>query len=197
VVVAVVASLLVVAPPPAGSASTSWKAVLTFDKNQRHPFSSRLVWRLHQRRAGGAWKVVETRSWRAGSGMPGKAGRNPCVRSHGWLPNGTYGLRLKLDNPGRYIKGRAFRLDDKACPNGTVRRNLYLHTEQGAGNRQCRDARGDQSCRWEQPRINEYKSYGCIKVAPGDLAQLTRLFRRHFAAGVRHPVHRVALRVVG
>ena len=182
---------------PAEASGPQWRAVITLDKNHRNQFSSRLTWRLHQRQAGGAWKVVETRSWRAGSGLPGRVGRNPCARSRGWLPNGTYGLRQVDENPGRLIKGRAFRLDDKACPNGTVRRNLYLHTEQGARNRQCPDRAGDQVCRWEHPRINDYKSLGCIKIAPGDLAELTRLYRRHFAGGVRHSTARVALRVVG
>jgi hypothetical protein len=194
VLLAVLASLLVAAP--AESAPRPWRGELVFDKNWKNQFNSRLTWRLHQRQAGGGWKVVETRSWRAGSGLPGKVGRNSCATSKGWLPNGTYRLRQTNDNPGRLIKGRAFRLDDKACPSGKVRHNLYLHTEQGAGNRQCPDRRGDQVCRWEFPRINDYKSLGCIKMSPRDLAELTTLFHRHFAAGVRYPVDQVVLRVV-
>ena len=194
VLLALVASLLVAAP--AESATPQWRGELTFDKNWKNQFNSRLIWRLHQRQAGGAWKVVETRSWRAGSGLPGKVGRNSCATSKGWLPNGTYRLRQTNENRGRLIKGRAFRLDDKACPSGRVRHNLYLHTEQGAGNRQCPDRRGDQVCRWESPRINDYKSLGCIKMSPRDLAELTRLFHRHFAAGIRYPSDRVSLRVV-
>ncbi len=81
-------------------------------------------------------------------------------------------MRQSNDWHGRLIKGRAFRLDDKACPNGNVRHDLFVHTEQGARNRQCPNRRGDQVCRWEYPRYNDYKSLGCIKMSPGDLAQL-------------------------
>jgi hypothetical protein len=190
----VAASLFVAAP--AESAQATWRGVLTFDKNWQNQFSSRLTWQLYQRQAGGAWKVVETKSWRAGSGLPGRAGRNSCARSRGWLPNGTYRLRQSNNYRGNVIRGRVFRLDDKACSNGRVRHNLFLHSEQTAGNGQCRDRRGDQPCRWEFPRVNDYKSLGCIKMSPGDIAQLTALFHRHFAAGVRYAANQVSLRVI-
>jgi len=192
----VVSVLLAVPAAPAASASPPWRAVLTFEKNPQHQFQSRMVWRLYQRRAGGAWKLMQTNSWRAGSGLPGKDGRNSCATSKGWLPNGTYQVRQSDDYHGNVIKGRVFRLDDKACSSGRVRHNLFLHTETGAGNRQCADRRGDQACRWEYPRINDYKSLGCIKMAPGDLAELVRLYHQHFGAGVRYPKARVVLRVV-
>jgi hypothetical protein len=191
---ALMAALLVSAP--AESASSPWRGVLTFNKNWNNQFNSRLTWRLYQRQAGGAWKVVEVRSWRAGSGLPGRGGRNSCVTSTGWLPNGTYRMRQYNDYHGRLIKGRAFRLDNKACARGKVRHDLFVHTEQGARNRQCADGRGDQVCRWEYPRFNDYKSLGCIKMSPGDLAELVSLFHKHFGAGVRYPSGRVALRVV-
>ncbi len=200
-VLALLAALMVVLGPlaiasPATSADFPWRATITFDKNPKNQFDSRVVWRLYQRQSG-AWKLVETRDWRAGAGLPGKVGRNSCATSRGWLPNGTYHLKQYNNYPGNKIHGRAFRLDDKACPSGRVRHNLFLHTEQGPGNRQCRDRRGDQGCRWEWPRINDYKSYGCIKMAPGDLAQLTYLYHRHFSAGVRYPTDRVSLVVTG
>ena len=182
--------------PPAHSASPPWRGVLEFDKNWNNQFNSRLTWRLYQRQAGGAWKLVQSTSWRAGSGLPGRVGRNSCATSRGWLPNGTYRMRQYNDYPGRVIKGRAFRLDDKACPSGKVRHDLFVHTEQGARNRQCRDRRGDQACRWEYPRFNDYKSFGCIKMSPGDLASLVRLYHQHFGAGVRYPKARVVLRVI-
>ena len=191
----IVALVVTLAPllvsPPAGSAGYPWKATITFDKDSQHQFASRVVWRLFSQEAG-AWKLVETRSWRGGSGLPGRGGQNSCAWSRGWLPNGTYGLRLYDNYPGHTIHGRAFRLDNKNCGNGNVRHDLFLHTEQATGNRQCRDRRGDQSCRWEWPRINDYKSLGCVKMAPGDLAELTVLFKRHFAAGTRYPTDRVA-----
>jgi hypothetical protein len=190
----VLASLLVAAP--AQSASSPWRAVITFDKNWDSPSASRLTWQLQQRQGNGSWKVVETQSWRSGSGMLGRSGRNSCTKNKGWLPNGTYAMRQYNNYPGNKIKGRAFRIDDKSCPNGTRRVDLFIHTEQGPGNTQCRDRRGDQLCRWEAPRINDYKSAGCIKLAPADLTQLVRLYQRHFSANVRYAKSQVVLRVV-
>lgn len=190
----VVASLLLASP--AGSATPPWRGVVTFDKNWKSPSASRLTWQLYQRQGNGTWKVVETRSWRSGSGMLGKRGRNACVNNKGWLPNGTYAMRQYNDYPGNKIKGRAFRLDDKACATGNRRFDLFIHTEQGPRNKQCADRRGDQLCRWEFPRFNDYKSAGCIKLAPGDLAQLVAAYQKHFKAGVRYAKDQVVLRVV-
>jgi hypothetical protein len=191
---AVLASTLVAAP--AESAGPRWRGVITFDKNWKNQFDSRISWRLFERQADGAWKLVLTKTWRAGSGLPRKGGRNSCATSRGWLPNGTYRLRHYVDYHGNVIRGRAFRLDDKACSSGHVRHQLFIHTEQGAHNRQCRDRRGDQACRWEWPRINDYKSLGCIKMAPGDLADLSRIFHQHFRSGTRYAKTVVVLRVI-
>lgn len=199
-VVRLLAGLVVLAASlvsaPADSASFPWRAVITFDKSWASPSNSRVGWELSQLQQDGTWQVVQSRSWRAGSGMLGRAGRNSCARNRGWLPNGSYRVRQYDDYPGHVIKGRAFRLDDKLCPDGTRRFDLFLHTEQGAGNRQCPDRRGDQPCRWEVPRFNDYKSLGCIKMSPADLAELVALYRQHFAAGVRYPADSVVLRVV-
>jgi hypothetical protein len=194
-VLALVLSSLVVAAP-AQSASASWRAVITFDKNWSNPANSRLSWALSRRVDKGPWKVVERRSWRSGSGMLGKAGKNSCTKNRGWLPNGTYSVRQYDDYPGNLIRGRAFRLEDKTCPNGTRRVDLFVHTEQGARSTQCPNRKGDQVCRWEFPGFNDYKSAGCIKLAPRDLAQLVRLYHRHFAAGRTYAKSKVVLRVV-
>ena len=58
-----------------------------------------------------------------------------------------------------------------------MRTDLFIHTEQGAGSHQCRNRKGDQLCRWEYPAINDYRSYGCIKLSPGDLKQLYDAWR--------------------
>jgi hypothetical protein len=187
-------SLLVAAP--ADSATPPWRGVITFDKLWSSPSDSRLTWQLLQRQSGGSWKVVETKSWRSGSGMLGKGGRNSCVNNKGWLPSGTYNVRQYDNYGGNKIKGRAFRVDDKRCPTGNRRFDLFIHTEQGAGSKQCPNRRGDQLCRWELPRYNEYKSAGCIKLAPADLTELVRLYQRHFRAGVRYSQAQVVLRVV-
>lgn len=189
----VLATLLL--PAPTQAAEVSWRGVITFDKNHTNPQDSRIRWHL--------WRVVdgtktlrETASWRAGSGMGGKRGRNACINDVGWLPNGTYRVRHHANYRGTLIKGRAFRLDDKRCRNGNLRFALFIHTEQGDRNRQCRDRRGDQPCRWEFPRHNDYKSAGCIKMAPGALRDLSERYTNVFRSGVRYAKYKVVLRVV-
>jgi hypothetical protein len=182
---------------PADAASRAHRrAIITFDKNELDPSSSVLTWKVIRRTGDGAWRTVEERSWRAGSGMTGPAGTDECAKGQGWLPDGTYRLRYHRDYHGNLIKGRAFRLDDHRCRNGRWRVQLFIHTEQGARNRQCPDREGDQVCRWEFPEVNDYASAGCIKLAPGDLAELGRLFLRFHKAGVRYPTSRVVVRVV-
>ena len=172
------------------------RAIITFDKNPDDPSSSTLTWKVVRRGADGAWRTVEQLSWRAGSGMLGTAGRNECAKGRGWLPDGSYRLRFHRDYAGNLIKGRAFRLDDHRCRNGRWRVQLFIHTEQGAHNVQCPDEPGDQVCRWEFPEVNDYTSAGCIKLAPGDLAELSRHFLGFFRAEVRYPKSRVVVRVV-
>jgi hypothetical protein len=174
----------------------SYRGSIVFYKNYRRQFDSKVTWRLWERQ-GKEERVVEQRSWRAGSGLPRKGGKDPCARSVGWAPSGSYRITLHHDYPGNIIKGRAFRMTNKACKDGTVRQNLFLHTEQGAGNVQCPDRPGDQDCRWEVPKVNDYKSLGCLKMAPGDLRELVRLFDRRFDAGIQYGLDKVVLRVVG
>ena len=38
------------------------------------------------------------------------------------------------DYAGNLIKGRAFYLGNKRCHDGTLRTDLFIHTETGAGN---------------------------------------------------------------
>jgi hypothetical protein len=172
------------------------RAIVTFDKNPDDPSSSTLTWKVVRRSADGSWRTVEQLSWRAGSGMLGAAGRNECAKGRGWLPDGSYRLRFHRDYAGNLIKGRTFRLDDHRCRNGRWRVQLFIHTEQGAHNTQCPDGPGDQVCRWEFPEVNDYTSAGCIKLAPDDLAELSRHFLEFYRAGVRYPKSRVVVRVV-
>jgi hypothetical protein len=169
------------------------RAQITFTKNRAHPWAGTITWHAARQRADGSWKVLAHESWRAGSGLPGPGTENPCAKGRGWLPNGTYALRQYDDYHGTLIHGRAFRLDDKRCADGTLREQLFLHTEAAAGNRQCPDAPGDQLCRWEFPRINEYTSHGCIKMSPSSILALTRDYHRFFHAGKRYATTRVRL----
>jgi hypothetical protein len=171
------------------------KAQITFVKKAAHPWRSRIIWDARRQRADGSWKVLAHDSWRAGSGLPGGSATRPCVKGHGWLPDGRYTLRQYDDYAGNLIHGRAFRLSDKRCSNGTLREQLFIHTESAAGNRQCADGPGDQICRWEFPEINDYTSHGCIKMSPADISALTRDYHRFFRAGVRYPMSRVSLLV--
>lgn len=51
--------------------------------------------------------------------------------------------------------------------------------------------RGDRVCRWEYPRIDDYRSWGCINLSPGDLRELASAWRRYFDLGAdsRGKVH--------
>jgi len=183
-------------PPNGGSTSAEpgrLRAELTFTKNTAHPWRSTLAWDAARQRADGSWRVLAHDTWRAGSGLPGGGTENACTKGHGWLPNGTYSLLHYADYHGSLIHGRAFRLSDKRCANGTLREQLFIHTEAGAGNTQCADAPGDQLCRWEYPRINDYTSHGCIKMSPAAILALTRAYHRFFRTGIRYPTTRVHL----
>lgn len=171
------------------------RAQITFTKNHAHPWDSRLSWDASRQRADGSWRTVAHDSWRSGSGLPGPATENACVKGNGWLPDGTYSLRQYDDYAGTLIHGRAFRLADKRCANGTLREQLFIHTESGARNHQCADGPGDQICRWEFPKINDYTSHGCIKLSPSAILALTRDYHRFFHAGVRYSTARVHLLV--
>jgi hypothetical protein len=171
------------------------KAQITFDKRPAHPWDSRITWQASRQLADGSWQVVSHDSWRAGSGLPGGSATNSCVKNHGWLPNGRYSLRQYDDYAGSLIHGRAFRLSDKRCSNGTLREQLFIHTEAGPGNTQCPNQPGDQICRWEFPRINDYTSHGCIKMSPADILAMTEDYHRFFRPGVVYPQARVSLLV--
>jgi hypothetical protein len=162
---------------PSADASTGYRyAVIAFHKNYGNVFRSTLTWDVY-RVSGGHRETVEHKRWRAGSGYYKKS-TNSCRRNNGWLPNGRYHPRLYADYHGHKIKGRAIYLGQHRCRNGTMRNQLFIHTEQGAGSHQCRNRKGDQLCRWEYPAFNEYRSFGCIKVSPGDLKQLYGSWRK-------------------
>jgi len=162
-------------------------AVISFHKNYRNTLRSELVWTVYRVRDGHTTTLVE-KHWRAGSGANRHA-TNSCRTNVGWLPNGWYRPRLYTDYPGNLIKGRAILLGRKACGDGTTRTDLFIHTEQGPRSVQCPDDVGDQACRWEYPRINDYRSLGCIKLAPADMRELydawTRFFRTGYTDRVR------------
>jgi hypothetical protein len=175
------------------------RAVILFDKNWKNPYQSRVVFRAWARtgpkKGPRKWVEVEEASWRAGSGLSGAAGRDECHRGQGWAPNGTYSFVQHDRRKAPLINGRVFELQPKACRNGTTRQLMFIHSEQNWDNTQCANEPGDDGCRWEVPRVNDYRSYGCIKMAPTDLKDLTRRFHHYFKAEVRYPTAVVRLRV--
>jgi hypothetical protein len=184
-VLTLLASALLHAPASATTVTSTragqLRGVITFDKNGEHPQRSRLTWRVYRHHEG-TRTLVHRKSWRAGSGFTRRS-TDACRKNDGWLPDGHYRPRLYANYWGSLIKGRAIGLGAKQCANGTWRTDLFIHTEQGDRNRQCPDRKGDQVCRWEYPRIDDYRSWGCIKLSPGDLRELASAWRRHFDLG--------------
>lgn len=179
------ATLLLQGPLAASAAQRQageLRGVITFDKNWDHPQRSRLTWRVFRHHDGGRRTLVEKKSWRAGSGFTRRS-TNACRKNDGWLPDGHYRPRLYANYWGSLIKGRAIGLGAKQCADGTWRTDLFIHTEQGDRNRQCPDRKGDQVCRWEYPRFDDYRSWGCVKLSPGDLRELVTAWRTHFDLG--------------
>jgi hypothetical protein len=186
--------------PGSGAGDTSARpgfvrGQITFTKNPAHPWHSTVSWDVWRQLGDGAWQSVAHDSWRAGSGFGGPGTENTCAKGEGWLPNGRYSVLQYDDYHGTLIHGRAFRLSDKRCPNGTLREDLFLHTEAGVGNTQCADGPGDQICRWEFPGVNDYTSHGCIKLSPPAILALTRDYHRYFRPGTRSPLSKVSLLV--
>jgi hypothetical protein len=128
---------------------------------------------LHRRDAN-TGRILNTDSWRAGSGTVQDA-CNKADPAHGdnvggWLPTGFYDITRHVHNyPGSSVQGRVWQLQNHACSDGTVRTELFIHTEEtSSGGQSC-----EQFC-WDGP--NDYYSQGCIKVAragaaPTDIAE--------------------------
>jgi hypothetical protein len=175
------------------------RASIVFDKNWKNPYDSRIIFRAWARtgpkKGPKAWVPVEQASWRAGSGLSGAAGRDECHRGQGWAPNGTYSFVQHDRRKAPLINGRVFELQPKPCRNGTLRQLMFIHSEQNWDNTQCRNTKGDDGCRWEVPAVNDYRSWGCIKMAPGDLKDLTRRYHHYFGSEVRYPTAVVRVRV--
>jgi hypothetical protein len=175
------------------------RASIVFDKNWKNPYDSRVIFRAWAKtgpKGHKKWVLIEQASWRAGSGFTRRTAKDECRRDEGWLPNGSYSFVQHNRRKAPMINGRVFELEPKDCRNGTRRQLLFIHTEQKQDNTQCRNAKGDDRCRWEVPVYNDYRSNGCIKMSPQDLKSLTRRFHHYFKAGVRYPTSVVRVRVV-
>ena len=151
-------ALLAMGNLPAGAEEAAASQTLAFNKGGG-PTTGTVIWTLGTRKE----------TWRAGSGNGGNW-NNPCVRNEGHLPNGRYKILGWHQNyAGRVIHGRAIRLEDKQCSNGTWRTELFVHSEQTVNNTQG----GTEGTRWDGD--NDYKSEGCVKMHPNDIAALYKI----------------------
>ena len=159
--VLVLAALLAFAPAPA-------RAAVYFDFMRDTNTNSLLIETWQDAATG---RIYAQHSWRAGSGFT----TNECQVGAGWLPAGTYNLVGHWNHyDGSKIKGRVWQLSDKRCWNGTLRTELFIHSEETADNGQYCPTSGDDPFCWEGD--SDYVSLGCIKLSraapyPSHLAQ--------------------------
>jgi lipoprotein-anchoring transpeptidase ErfK/SrfK len=159
-----------VATAPEGSAVSARPGeaaavtTLKFTRNSGDPLNSRLAVVR-----GGRTVAV----FRAGSGLGAghPEGRNECARAKGWLPAGTYSVGARTTRyDGRLVKGYAIPLSDKTCKDGrTPRTELFIHSEMTRTGGQGRT----EGRRWDG--VKDYRSAGCIKLAPQDVKKLFRV----------------------
>ena len=178
-VAAVVATALAAAAPPAG-ATMAGPPEVSWNFYRYTNTDSKLVGTAQDT---GDGSIITQRSWRAGSGQD----RNECDSAAydgvgGWLPGGWYTLLGHYDHyDGSKIKGRVWYWEDKRCAGGTgtLRTELFIHSEETADNGQyCPTGYDDPFC-WEG--WTDYYSNGCIKLAhaypyPSDVAQAHNLW---------------------
>ena len=139
-----------------GTASAAGQEVIVFDKGDG-PTSGALIFKVDG---------VPKDFWRAGSGN-GSSWNNDCASNRGHLPNGRYSTVFHSNYAGSLIHGRAVRLSDKVCSAGTVTRTaLFIHSEQTVDNTQGTT----EGTRWDGD--GDYKSEGCVKLHPNDIAEL-------------------------
>lgn len=151
-------------PTPAASAQRTC-AYFEFTKSTNNNSTLR-GWNLDQ-----FGRCIITSSWRAGSGL----NTNACDKENGdgiggWLPNGWSDVsQMSHGWTGTLIKGRVWRLEDKACSDGTLRTELFIHTEETSTQTQvCTPPANDSPWCWDNypggAGTNDYFSVGCIKV---------------------------------
>ncbi|MET7719020.1 L,D-transpeptidase [Streptomyces sp. NPDC005407] len=140
------------------SAAAAGSYYLKFDKNQRNQTKSTLYL---MKSVSGPDRVIK--KYRAGSGVA----KNSCTRFKGWLPNGTYDIKFHQKRyNGSLIKGYVIKISDKRCSNGTLRNDLFIHSEMTRNGGQG----STEAFRWDG--ASDYKSSGCIKLKPADIKNL-------------------------
>jgi hypothetical protein len=141
---------LILAAPGCARASIGW-----FELDRTSNTSSTLRWKY----ALDNDMVYTGASWRAGTGST-----TACNQiGRGWLPVGWYDTWGHWNNYDGLIKGRVFYLQDKRCGDGTLRTELFIHSEETASTGQYCPTSGDDPYCWEG--WTDYYSNGCIKLA--------------------------------
>jgi hypothetical protein len=158
----VVAAVLATPVPAQGARNCAY-----FDFAKGTNINSTLTWKY----VDGSGRCILSHSYRAGSGD----NTDPCDPDHGWLPNGWNDLKSTYHQNGyngSLIKGRVWHVDNKACQgDGTVRTELFIHTEETSSRGQTCTSNVDDPWCWDVTAAsgagagtNDYHSQGCIKV---------------------------------
>jgi hypothetical protein len=131
-----------------------------FYKNYSSPTNSSLI--AYVSVSGTRYQITQ----RAGSG---NGTTNACVRNAGWLPDGGYNNSDSDSNShfsfynktwgNTVVRGWVWDLGNKKCSNGTLRTELFVHSEGTSG--------------WNN---NNYKSEGCIKINQTDRSHLASMW---------------------
>ncbi|MGH8973776.1 MAG: hypothetical protein ACRD0C_11305 [Acidimicrobiia bacterium] len=131
---------------------------------------------------------------RAGSG---NGNLDECTPNQGPLPDGQYdGVATWHQDKfaGTKIYGRVVRLQNKACWDGQIRSDLFIHTEETPEQGQApAGGRRDHDQRWDGN--GDYKSQGCIKLSRAEnggdngISTLDSWWHEQAGGGVGTPYH--------
>jgi hypothetical protein len=161
-------ALTVVAPPAQAlytvnyGASSPINATFYYTKYAASPLNSTLV--LWMTSGGNAYRLEAPSG--SGDGTLGP-GRDECATNHGWLPNGQYHSGVGATTTQFFyktagdpvIRGYVWYLGDKPCSGGTLRTELFIHSQGLSG--------------WTNAN---YASNGCIKVNQDDRTGLAYMY---------------------
>lgn len=122
---------------------------------------------------------------------------NPCITNEGRLPDGWYNSANghHINNKNNLIKGRVWGLANKACSNGTVRTELFVHTEETACNGQSCPTPGDDPYCWEGS--SDYTFNGCVEVSHPSGVLTLHNWWHHSSVGGVHGVANTGIIWVG
>jgi hypothetical protein len=137
---------------------------LHFYKNYSTPLNSSLQAYL---------SVGGTRYWIVMRSGSGNGSTNACATNAGWLPDGGYN-NSDTDSNSHFkfynktwgdpvVRGYVWELGNKKCSNGTLRTELFVHSEGTSG--------------WTN---SNYASHGCIKINQTDRSHLASMWKSSY-----------------